>query len=132
MIFIGAVLASFPERTPGGFRPLSPPLSGDKGREARGADLREGKLTLPIIHALQNAGDGNRARVLRIVRNKDFSPAEFETLVDLLNHCGSLDYTRRMAAEHIRQAKQALAVFEPCPAKELLLDIADYALARKI
>jgi geranylgeranyl pyrophosphate synthase len=37
-----------------------------------------------------------------------------------------------MAADHIRQAKQALAVFEPCPAKELLLDIADYALARKI
>jgi geranylgeranyl pyrophosphate synthase len=70
--------------------------------------------------------------MLRIVRNKDFSPAEFKTLVDLLNHCGSLDYTRTMAAEHIRQARQALAVFEPCPAKELLLDIADYALARKI
>jgi octaprenyl-diphosphate synthase len=97
-----------------------------------GADLREGKLTLPIIHALQNAGDGNRARMLQIVRNKDFSPAEFKTLVDLLNHCGSLDYTRKMAADHIRQAKQALAVFDPCQARELMLDIADYALVRKI
>jgi octaprenyl-diphosphate synthase len=97
-----------------------------------GADLREGKLTLPIIHALQNAGDGNRERMLRMVRDKDFSPAEFKTLVDLLDYCGSLDYTRRMAAEHIRQAKQALAIFDPCPARELLLDIADYALARKI
>jgi octaprenyl-diphosphate synthase len=77
-----------------------------------GADLREGKL--------------------RIVRRKDFSPAEFKTLIDLLNHCGSLDYTRRTAADHIRQAKQALAIFEPCPARELMLDIADYALTRKI
>jgi hypothetical protein len=37
-----------------------------------------------------------------------------------------------MATDHIRQAKQALAVFDPCPARELMLDIADYALARKI
>jgi len=37
-----------------------------------------------------------------------------------------------MAADHIRQAKQALAAFEPSRARELMLDIADYALARKI
>ncbi len=97
-----------------------------------GADLREGKLTLPIIHALQHAGNGNRERLLGVVRDKDFSPAEFRDLVDLLERSGSLDYTRAKAADHIRQAKQALEIFEPSPARELLLDIADYALARKI
>ncbi|MGB8425067.1 MAG: polyprenyl synthetase family protein, partial [Desulfobacterales bacterium] len=97
-----------------------------------GADLREGKLTLPIIHALRHAGNGNRERLLGVVRDKDFSPADFKALIDLLEHSGSLDYTRAKAADHIRQAKQALRVFEPSPARELLLDIADYALARKI
>lgn len=97
-----------------------------------GADLREGKLTLPIIHALQHAGNGNRERLLGVVRDKEFSPAEFGALIDLLDQSGSLDYTRAKAADHIRQAKRALEIFEPSPARELLLDIADYALARKI
>ena len=96
-----------------------------------GADLREGKLTLPVIHALQSAGGEDRGRMLQIVQNKDFSREEFETLVDFLGSCGSIQYTRDQAAEFIRKAKQSLEVFASGLAKVLLYDIADYALVRK-
>jgi octaprenyl-diphosphate synthase len=97
-----------------------------------GADLREGKLTLPVIHALQSASSEERDRILHIIQNKEFAKEEFEALVDLLIRLGSIEYTQNKAMAFIRNAKQSLDVFNSGPAKELLYDIADYALVRKI
>ncbi len=96
-----------------------------------GADMREGKLTLPVIHALQAAGVDDYGRMKRIIQNEDFSRDEFEVFNGLLVSYGSIEYTRNQAAEFIRQAKGALNAFEAGPEKALLYDIADYALARK-
>ena len=49
------------------------------GKEV-GADLREGKLTLPIIQALKEADPADRDQIVKIIQNKDFSVDEFKTL----------------------------------------------------
>ena len=97
-----------------------------------GADLREGKLTLPVIHALQSANTSKRDRMLGIIQNKDFTQEEFDELVELLIGYGSIEYTQNKAKTFIRSAKQSLDVFNSGPTKDLLYDIADYALVRKI
>ena len=97
-----------------------------------GADLREGKLTLPVIYALNRANDGDRDRMIRIIQNEDFSVEEFENLITLLHRYEGIAYTRKTAAGHIQRARQAISIFEDSQAKEILLDIADYALARKM
>jgi len=99
--------------------------------KAVGADLREGKLTLPVIAALRNAGAADKALMTKIIQDQNFSVEDFETLIGLLDKHGGLAYTQQVAAAYIDKAKQALAIFESSQTKEIMLDIADYALARR-
>ncbi len=97
-----------------------------------GADLREGKLTLPVIYALKQASGSDRWQMVEIVRNRDFSPDEFRWLIERLNKYGGVEYTRSSARAYIKAAKKALGNFEDSADKQLLLDIADYALLRQM
>ncbi len=101
------------------------------GKEV-GADLREGKLTLPVIYALKQAQSGDRNLMIKIIQDKDFSAEDFKTLMDFLENYGGFSYTEKTAASYIDIAKNALSVFEPSQAKETMLDIADYALTRSM
>jgi octaprenyl-diphosphate synthase len=96
-----------------------------------GADLREGKLTLPVIYAFENASGENRRKMKQIIQNKNFSIDEFETIKDMLKNYGGIDYTRKQATEYIQRAKKAISIFEPSQTRTTLMDIADYALKRK-
>ena len=105
--------------------------TADLGKEV-GADLREGKLTLPVIHALKQAGPSDRDQMIKIIKNEAFTVDEFNVLVDLLKKNDGIAYTEKKAEFCIEKAKKALSVFEPSKAKDSLLDIADYALSRRI
>jgi octaprenyl-diphosphate synthase len=96
-----------------------------------GADLREGKLTLPLIHTLSRAPEPDLRRMVAILKKPDFTDPEFAELVDLLNGYGGIAYTQARAADHIRAAKAMLDPFESGPMQDVLMDIADYALVRK-
>jgi len=96
-----------------------------------GADLKEGKLTLPVIYSLKAADMKDRNMMENIIKNEDFSVNDFKILVELLKKYKGISYTQKMAAEHIKKAKEALSIFEPSETKEILLKVADYALNRK-
>ncbi|MDO9567254.1 MAG: polyprenyl synthetase family protein [Candidatus Desulfaltia sp.] len=105
--------------------------AGILGKKA-GADLKEGKLTLPLIYALKQADSKDQAMMKSIIKNKDFSDDEFKILLELLHKYKGLKYTEELAAKHIAKAKEALVgVFKPSETRALLINIADYALARK-
>jgi octaprenyl-diphosphate synthase len=101
------------------------------GKEV-GADLKEGKLTLPVIHALQEADSADRRKMIEIVTDDHFDLSDFKYLVGLLDRYGGIAYTRKKAARHIAKAKAALSVFEASGTRDTLIDIADYALARQM
>jgi octaprenyl-diphosphate synthase len=102
----------------------------DLGKKA-GADLREGKLTLPVIAALEMANRQDRNRMAAIIANPQFTENEFNELKALLEQYGGLAYTREKAQEHVQLAKDALAHFKPSETTDILYDLADFTLQRR-
>ena len=96
-----------------------------------GADLKEGKLTLPVIHSLANATIDDRKLMEGIIADTNFSEDEFNRLKELLKKYEGISYTKKLAAKRVETAKKALSIFEPSRTKNILLDVADYTLSRK-
>ena len=101
------------------------------GKEV-GADLKEGKLTLPVIYALNAASVRDKERMIDIIKRENFSPDDFTKLIELLNKYNGIAYTQKQATHHIDRAKAALSIFEPSKTREIMLDVADYTLARRV
>ena len=95
-----------------------------------GGDLREGKMTLPLIHLLAH-GDG-QARALDggIVRERTVTVEEWRQLRALLAQARSIDYAHSTAVEFVERAKRALRAFPPSPARDALMFLPDYVLSR--
>jgi octaprenyl-diphosphate synthase len=89
-------------------------------------------MTLPVIHALKHAQSADRDLMIKIIQDPDFSANDFRTLIDLLKNYGGLAYTEKSAAAYIETAKNSLSIFEPSQTKETMIDIANYALSRRV
>ena len=99
------------------------------GKEV-GADLKEGKLTLPVIYALKSADEKDRTHMENIIKNKNFSVNDFKTLIRMIDKYDGQLHTQNLATEYVQNAKDALAIFQNSKTKEVLLMIADYTLSR--
>jgi len=96
-----------------------------------GADLKEGKLTLPVIYALQRASAEDRTTMTAIITDPVFTKRRFIDFIALLKKYDGIDDTLKLARQHVAAAEQALTVFQPSPTKSLLMDIAAYTLSRR-
>jgi octaprenyl-diphosphate synthase len=93
-------------------------------------DLREGKLTLPVIYLLRHAGETARQAVTHVLEDRGFSRVSREQLVALAREHGSLDEARVMAERYAAAARQDLLAFERSPYREALHVLPDFILAR--
>jgi octaprenyl-diphosphate synthase len=94
------------------------------------SDLREGKLTLPIIHVLEHGGPRVREIVADVVRDRQLAPERWLELSRALAECGSLDYAFERATEFGALAKANLARLPASPEREGLMALPDYVLSR--
>jgi len=96
-----------------------------------GADIKEGKLTLPVIHSLKNATAKDREWMAQIIKSKTFSEDEFNNFTGMLETYGGIQYSRNAALEHVNKAKDIMMTFESSKTRETLIMIADYTLTRE-
>jgi len=97
-----------------------------------GNDIQEGKATLPLIFALRNSKPAEHSRLREIFNAETIAPEEFKELRDLVVRSGGIDYTQRQAMLHVQKAKAALQGFPSCPTREILTDISDFVIIRRI
>jgi octaprenyl-diphosphate synthase len=95
-----------------------------------GDDFRERKLTLPVIKAVALANDQERAFWVRTIEKGQQEDGDLDTALALLTTHGTLEATRQEAVEWTEKAKAALAVVPDHPIKDMLIDLADYVVAR--
>ncbi|MCL5406647.1 MAG: polyprenyl synthetase family protein [Deltaproteobacteria bacterium] len=96
-----------------------------------GNDLQEGKATLPLIYALKNAKAAERLRLRQIFTSEKIPPEMITEITDIVARSGGIEYTTGQACVHAMRAKEALRIFPESPAKDILLDIADYVTCRR-
>ncbi|MDG1802224.1 MAG: polyprenyl synthetase family protein [Paracoccaceae bacterium] len=95
-----------------------------------GDDFRERKLTLPVIKAVAAADTEERAFWERVIEKGKQDEGDLEHALTLLAKHGSMQAARVDALEWIEVAKSAMANLPQAPLREMLIDLADYVVAR--
>jgi octaprenyl-diphosphate synthase len=95
-----------------------------------GADLVEGKMTLPLIHLLQQPGHGADAIVREIIASRTATNAQWAEILRLLREHRSIEYASQRAVELAERAKKQLQVFPPSSERDALMALPDYVLSR--
>ena len=92
------------------------------------ADLREGRITLPLIHALAAATPADRERLTALAQ--DLSPESAPEMKNILGKYESLDHARAVARDYTLKAQANLATFPACLEKTYFWAITEELLAR--
>ena len=95
-----------------------------------GDDFRERKLTLPVIRAIAAANDAEREFWVRTIGKGRQEDGDLDQAITLLAKHGAMETTRQTALEYVDQAKAALAALPDSEICEMLMDLADYVVAR--
>jgi octaprenyl-diphosphate synthase len=109
-------------------------IAGDEaviGKD-RGSDLREGKVTLPYIAALQKSSAEERARFAEVISDPESLNGDAAALLSWVRRRGGEAYAREKAEGYARRAQDVLAAFPESEARQALLDAAAYVVDRPL
>jgi octaprenyl-diphosphate synthase len=95
-----------------------------------GLDLKEHKVTLPLIAALRVMTSAERARVNALFANDDPAEDEISDVIRIVTVNGGLDYARQRGAVYAAQAREAIAGLPDTVARRALLDSISYVMER--
>lgn len=96
-----------------------------------GIDIKEQKMTLPLIKALQETDAANRTYIIKTIKKHHDRPKKVREVVDFVRNSGGLDYARAKMEQHIADAKEILFTFPQSPERDALEVVLDYTAKRK-
>ena len=94
------------------------------------SDLREGKVTMAVVHALERASAAERARVETVLHERAFNGVGYAQILEMLQRYGSLEAAMERAQEYSEAARQAICNFPDSEFKRALLWAPDFVVAR--
>ena len=107
-------------------------FSDEKIGKPTGNDLREGKITLPLLNALSRTDLPQTADMLALVEKDELTASEIATLIQFAKDAGGIDYAFATMKRIGDEARRQLDIFPDSPARKALDDIIAYIINRNI
>jgi octaprenyl-diphosphate synthase len=95
------------------------------------SDLREGKATMSVIHALERCTAAERRQIETILRDRAFNGVTHAEILTILNRYCSLEYASKEAAQYAESARNAIGTFPDSEFKRALLWAPEFVVARE-
>ncbi len=96
-----------------------------------GSDIREGKKTIIMIHALKNANKSQRKILLNAMKGEDTSIEAIEAAVKVLDELGSIEYARGEAKKYLNRSLKSIDSLRETAAKKQLIELVHYFVQRE-
>ncbi len=95
------------------------------------SDLREGKATMAVIHALERCTAQEQAKIEAVLRDRAFNGTTHADILDILRRYGSLEAASARAADYAESARQSICPFPDSEIKRALLWAPEFVVARE-
>lgn len=105
--------------------------SNDTVGKPTGNDIREKKITLPLIHTLQKAERPLKRQIIHILKNENKSNEHIRFVVDAVKLAGGIEYARATMLKYRDEALALLDYFPPSAEKEALIELVQFTSDRK-
>ncbi|MBK3516589.1 polyprenyl synthetase family protein [Carboxylicivirga marina] len=96
-----------------------------------GNDIKEKKLTLPLIHALHSTDSKQRRKILTLIRRHHKNEKKVQEIIAFVKANGGIEYANEQMQMYAQKAKDSLSAYKDSETKEALLTMVDYTLKRK-
>jgi len=107
-------------------------LVGDKEKTGKelGNDLQEGKVTLPLIYALANSGDGTKEKIMKLLED-GYKSDHFPKILSFVQKEGGVEYSRKRAEDFGNEAIKVISRLNHSEFKNSLEDLVTFILTRE-
>ena len=96
-----------------------------------GIDIKEQKMTLPLIIALRESAPAVRKKIIRTIKKHHDDPKKVAEVVHFVRESGGLAYARTKMQFHLSQAREVLSSFPASEARTALEELLEYTAVRK-
>ncbi|MFI5134559.1 MAG: polyprenyl synthetase family protein [Chitinophagales bacterium] len=106
-------------------------FSGDDIGKPKGIDLKEKKLTLPVIYLLNNSSVLQRRKIISIIKNHHDHADKVRDVIALVKKSGGIEYATQRMISFRNEALEILRSFAPSPSRSSLEDLVHFTTERK-
>jgi octaprenyl-diphosphate synthase len=105
-------------------------VSRESPGKPAGGDLKEGKVTLPLVYALERASESERNLVAGVLRDRNYDTVPFGTVLALVDRYGGVQRTRARARQFTDRAREIMAEFPDSLCRRALFSLTDIVAER--
>lgn len=98
----------------------------------RGIDIKERKMTLPLIYTLNKVSTSDRRKIINIVKNENTNMEKVRWVIDMVRQNGGMDYAKSKMVEYKTEAENILYSFPESDARKSIYEMIQFTINRAI